>query len=352
MSSGVRNDHDRVYMSMYIHDWMRSKAYLIPRSLADRVIRDLIASGRIRKDLKIRKIGDYVAVPIFDEDTSYNFESKYLEFESRKDANVKDMIGDILSREYGYTGYIPEKWVRYGNSLFLNRPVEESVFEVMKRVLGIDSIYVYHGIASAERIPVVEFLYGRRGEVLHIENGIRYLFDPEKVMFSPGNTNERTRMSLLKFQGETVLDMFCGIGYFTLPIAKYGQPEEVYACDINPLAVHYLKENARINRVEERIIPIIGDSRVSCPKGPFDSIIMGNFKSLMFLPAALKRSKENTRIILHHLVSQENLTRYRYDIMHYTSTMGYLSSVEDSHIVKSYAPKMFHVSTTLRILRI
>ncbi|CAC12055.1 conserved hypothetical protein [Thermoplasma acidophilum] len=329
---------------------MESISYLIPRRKADEVIKYLMRSGRIRKDLKIKKVGEFIAVPVNGEDPAIEFNVAHLDFEERRQENIKEMMKDLLSKEYGYHGNVPDRWVRYGNALFLNSPIEECVFKVMKRFLGIESVYVYHGIAGSERIPVVEFLYGRRGEVIHIENGIRFKFDPEKIMFSPGNTNERTRMRYMTFEGETVLDMFSGIGYFALPVAKYGNPMRIFACDINPDAIHYLKENAVINGVENIVVPILGDSRLSCPKGPFDSIIMGNFKSLMFLPGALERSKKNTRIILHHLVSQEDLGSYKYSIMSYTSSLGYLTAVEDSHIVKSYAPKMFHVSTTLRIL--
>ncbi|KAA8923164.1 class I SAM-dependent methyltransferase family protein [Thermoplasma sp.] len=331
---------------------MESRAYLIPCNEADAAIRGLMRSGIIRKDLKIRKIDGFIAVPVKDEDQSIRFETANLDFEERRQENVKDMMRNALVKEYRYNGPIPDRWVRYGNAVFLDKHVDERVFRVMKRFLGVESIYVYRGISGPERIPVVEFLYGKRGDVVHTENGIRFRFDPERIMFSPGNTNERTRMRSISFKGETVLDMFSGIGYFTLPIAKYGDPARVFACDINPDAIHYLRQNAVINGVGDLILPILGDSRVTCPEGPFDSIIMGNFKSLMYLPAALRRSRENTRIVLHHLVSQENLGRYRYDIMSYTSSLGYLTVIEDSHIVKSYAPKMFHVSTTLRILRI
>ena len=44
-----------------------------------------------------------------------------------------------------------------------------------------------------------------------------YSLDVTKCMFSSGNTTERQRMGRLQCAGETVVDLYAGIGYYTLP---------------------------------------------------------------------------------------------------------------------------------------
>ena len=63
----------------------------------------------------------------------------------------------------------------------------------------------------------LEILVGDNGWVEHRENGILYSFDATKCMFSWGNLSEKLRMARLDCRDEVIVDLFAGIGYFTLP---------------------------------------------------------------------------------------------------------------------------------------
>jgi len=65
-------------------------------------------------------------------------------------------------------------------------------------------------------------LLGEDGWVKHSQHGIAYHLEVTKVMFSSGNVTERKRMGALPCQGETIVDLFVGIGYFSVPILKHG----------------------------------------------------------------------------------------------------------------------------------
>jgi tRNA (guanine37-N1)-methyltransferase len=58
-----------------------------------------------------------------------------------------------------------------------------------------------------------------------------------------------------------VVDLFAGVGPFSIQIAKNRQNVTVHAVDVNPDAVEYLKKNIRINRVMGKVHPILGDAK-------------------------------------------------------------------------------------------
>ena len=96
---------------------------------------------------------------------------------------------------------------------------------------------------------------------LHKEFGCQYYVDVAKAYFSPRLSHEHQRVASLVQKGETVVDLFAGVGPFAVLIAKNNANVKVYALDINPEAVELLKRNVRLNRVENRVIPILGDAR-------------------------------------------------------------------------------------------
>ncbi|PWU84734.1 hypothetical protein C4B63_206g3 [Trypanosoma cruzi] len=67
----------------------------------------------------------------------------------------------------------------------------------------------------------------------HVENGIRYSFDVCKVMFCSGNGTERMHFATIEARDEVVVDMFAGIGYFTLPLAVFGFVKVIHALEKN-----------------------------------------------------------------------------------------------------------------------
>jgi tRNA (guanine37-N1)-methyltransferase len=100
-----------------------------------------------------------------------------------------------------------------------------------------------------------------RTETVHKEYGCQYYVDVAKAFFSPRLSFEHHRVASLVDNGETVVDLFAGVGPFSIQIAKNHQNVNIYAVDVNPDAVEYLKKNIRTNRVTGRVHPILGDAR-------------------------------------------------------------------------------------------
>jgi tRNA (guanine37-N1)-methyltransferase len=116
-------------------------------------------------------------------------------------------------------------------------------------------------VSGTYRLRKLSFIAGENSTItVHKEHGCRYYVDLSKAYFSPRLSHEHHRVASLVHEGETVIDMFAGVGPFAILIAKKVKNVKVYAVDANPDAVEFLKKNIRLNRVENKVIPIMGDA--------------------------------------------------------------------------------------------
>lgn len=201
------------------------------------------------------------------------------------------------------------------------------------------------------REPVAEVIAGGRTETIYAENGCRYKIDPTKVMFSFGNKEERKRMGGISSPSETVIDMFCCVGQFSIPLAKHSQPEKVIAIEKNPVAFAYLKENVHLNKLRN-VEPMLGDCRDVCPEGVADRVLMGYlFETERFLPTAIKALKDRGTVHYHFNCTESKLDMERERVLQIASAHSKEASVLETVKVKSYAPKMYHWVLDLQVIK-
>jgi tRNA wybutosine-synthesizing protein 2 len=177
------------------------------------------------------------------------------------------------------------------------------------------------------------------------------MFDVAKIMFSSGNLPERTSIPSKVRDGAVVVDLFAGIGYFTLPIAVHARPARVYACELNPVAHHYLLENLRLNRAEN-VLPLFGDCRETAPRGVADVVLMGHFSARDYVDVAFESLRGAGLLVYHELCPREQFPNVPIARL----TEGARSQWYDiesihSRIVKSYAPGIVHAVLEARVRR-
>ncbi len=166
------------------------------------------------------------------------------------------------------------------------------------------------GIVSGEfRILPVEIILGeKRTETAHKEHGCLYRLDISKAFFTPRLATERMRIASQCKKKEAVVDMFAGVGPFSILIAKKSGAR-VFAIDLNEDAHRYLVENIRLNKVRDKVIPVLGDAKKICStrlKSCADRIIMNLPKHAFgFLPAALKCLKQKG-VVHYHFFARES----------------------------------------------
>nr|XP_022334826.1 tRNA wybutosine-synthesizing protein 2 homolog [Crassostrea virginica] len=155
---------------------------------------------------------------------------------------------------------IPKHWERHGDLVMFDDSLQDPVWRIT--VLSCKRIAQKGSIASnGYRTPQVCMLLGQDSWVEHVDNGIRYTYDVTKCMFSSGNVTEKLRVSRFHCESETVVDLYAGIGYFTLPYLVHAKAHLVHACEWNPDAAEALKRNLRLNGVEDRCVVHHGDNR-------------------------------------------------------------------------------------------
>jgi len=116
-------------------------------------------------------------------------------------------------------------------------------------------------IVGEFRLREVKWVAGEeKTETIHKEHRCLFKVNLECCYFSPRLSYERKRIADQVGQGEIVINMFSGVGCFSIIIAKHSEAEKVYSIDLNPSAIEFQKENIRLNRAERVVKPILGDA--------------------------------------------------------------------------------------------
>ena len=165
------------------------------------------------------------------------------------------------------------KWKKIGDILVVDNKFSKISADSLRSLAlkhKVKSIVKINHIGGEMREPSLEIIYGDGTETVHKENGCLFNLDLSKVMWAKGNNNERLRIAKLVEDGEVVVDMFAGIGYFSIPIGVHSNAEKIYSIEINPNSHHFLCRNVELNKINkkagyDRLVPILGDCRIENP---------------------------------------------------------------------------------------
>jgi tRNA wybutosine-synthesizing protein 2 len=271
--------------------------------------------------------------------------------------NIKKLLSNQIPEDL--IRKIPDKWEKTGDILTIKlskklRKYETEIGEKYAKVLNCKTVLKdIGGISGTYRKPNVEVIYGSKNtETIHKENGIKYKLDPQRIMFSSGNMDERIRMANISNTNEIVIDLFAGIGYFTIPMAVYSKPKKIYACEINPFSYDYLCTNIVLNDVVSIVEPIKGDNRDISPKNIADRVIMGYFDNTHeFLPTAINCLKNYTGIIHYHNTFPNEVVpdKALKNIKKITGKYNRKIKLLNCKHVKTYAPGISHFVLDIQI---
>ncbi|KAG2492262.1 hypothetical protein HYH03_009502 [Edaphochlamys debaryana] len=159
--------------------------------------------------------------------------------------------------------------------------------------------------------------------------------------------------------GETVVDLYTGIGYYTLPLLVVGGVDKVYACEWNPHALEALRRNLAQPGlgdrsgapVGERCEVREGDCRTTAPQGVADRVLLGLLPSSRGgWEAAVRALKpEGGWLHLHHNVTDREEGAWAQaclgELEELARSAGRDWELRLAHLerVKWYAPHIRHV---------
>eukprot|EP01041_Mallomonas_annulata_P005987 gene5987-12069_t len=282
---------------------------------------------------------------------------------------------------------LPRKWETVGDVLLLPQSamlgtewdwVQEedegnTFWKELVTYFGAKRVARYSSVdSSARRESRIRLLYpplgrpdatgpGSPGWVCVPENGIRFHFDITRVMFCSGNVTERMRMGRLQLQKEVVADLYCGIGYYSLPFLVHGHVSKLHAFEWNENSLLALKTNLSVTGVDpNRFVIHEGDNRVTAVSPDVDSI--ADRVCLGLLPSSEDGWPLAVRVMkptggamhVHMNINQGTETEWTEHVCrtfetHFIS-YGKPMVVSCDHLekVKSYAPLVNHVVADLR----
>jgi len=117
------------------------------------------------------------------------------------------------------------------------------------------------------RLKELKWLAGEEKSVtIHKEYGCLFKVDVQKAFFSPRLSFERKRIAdFVKNNpvnpNETIINLFAGVGCFSILIAKLNPSVKVFSIDLNPDAVICMVENIFLNKLQGRVIAVLSEAR-------------------------------------------------------------------------------------------
>ena len=313
---------------------------------ARRALRD---RGLLLKHLRVVREGDRLFLPTIRRvDGPFpvaerDFEATFVPVPSYRDlVHVPAHLESQLPRSFDVVGdiaivKIPEPLLPYRHA------IGEAFLAWSKRIRVVAQD---HGVEGDLRVRRIEVVAGEsRTTTVHTEFGLRYRVDVARAYFSPRLGTERRRIADLVRPGEVVVDPFAGVGPFAILIARRRSPSMVFANDINPVAVRYLRENVALNRAERILVSEADAVKAMAQAAPADRILLDLPHSAQdFVPAAIRSLRDRGTVHLYAIAERADLEAVEARIRGAIEGEGRAVADLQRHLVRAYAPTMDHMA--------
>ena len=264
----------------------------------------------------------------------------FSEKESEQLISAFDQIGDIII-------------VRIPDSLVSKKEIIGKT--LLEQVSTAKSIFYQSSPVEGDfRTRQLEVIGGEdKTQTEYKENGCRFIVDVEKAFFSPRLSTERERIAGLVKEGEVIINMFGGVGMFSLLAAKETACT-VYNIDINPVAAQLCKENVQINKLKGEVISLNGDATQIINEqlaGKADRVLMLlPERSDEFLDSALNGLKKKGTIHYYsHMHADKKQDAPKLSEEHFLSVNKTNAEIITSRNVRPVGPRFYQTVVDVKI---
>ena len=264
------------------------------------------------------------------------------EKESEELFSAFDQIGDIIV-------------IRIPDSLLSKKKIIGET--ILERVSTAKSVFYQSSDVEGDfRTRSLELVAGEdRTETEYKEYGCRFAVDVEKVFFSPRLSTERERIANLVQDEEIVVNMFGGIGMFSILVAK-NKKCTVYNIDINPIASKLCEKNISLNKLVGEVICINGDA-AKIIKGRLENkgdrtLMLLPERSDEFLESAILATRNNGIIHYYsHFHADKKQDAPKLSEQHYLELTKVKSEILNSKIVRAVGPRYYQTVVDVKITK-
>jgi tRNA (guanine37-N1)-methyltransferase len=262
-----------------------------------------------------------------------------------------DLIGDIAIIRI------------FSSSLLILSNIKKAAQSILNDNKNIKTVLLQSSsIKGNYRLRKLDYILGEKKTLtIHKENNCLFSVDLEKCYFSPRLQYERNRILNQIQPNEIIINMFAGVGCFSILIAKRIKSTKIYSIDINPIAIDFMKKNIQLNRVFNRVIPIFGDAKKIVEKqfiGVCDRVLMPlPEKAFEYLPSAIQCLKPSGGWVhyydFEYSKKDENpLVKTMKKVGQKLTELNIKYEIITSKIVRSVGPNWYQIVLDIRLFKI
>jgi tRNA (guanine37-N1)-methyltransferase len=214
------------------------------------------------------------------------------------------------------------------------------------------------GVQGDYRLRKLEFLAGINSPITYYkENGCTFKIDVANAYFSPRLSTERMRIASMVKDNEVIVNLFGGVGTYSILIARKNKTAKIYSIDSNIFAHELCIENSTINKVNDRVVSLLGDAKL---------VVSNRLKEkatrvIMPLP---EKAREFVDEAISSLINGEGAVHYfahikadnkkdaieKGAIESIDAFNSYKSSIEGVRVVREVGPRLYQIVSDVRVI--